>query len=136
MSFTENAQLTSANGFDVSRLRYGKPVQGSVGAVSFNRINIGVQNPDGTTGPLIIPTGRLFSYGVSSNTDPQTNKITGYTFPYVYTLEMVHLLTRLSGSRRLMPSATMLRIMFSPIVNLFRSMTSRLLILRSLTPST
>ena len=38
-------------------------------------------NDDGSFGELIIPTSRLFSFGVSENTSQETGKINGYTFP-------------------------------------------------------
>ena len=49
--------------------------------MSLRRINIATRNEDGSVGELIIPTSRLFSFGVSENTSQETGKVNGYTFP-------------------------------------------------------
>ena len=44
----KNTQLTNASGYDVSRIRFSKPILGSIPdskpAISFQRINISTQN--------------------------------------------------------------------------------------------
>lgn len=80
MSF-ENTQLTSAIGYDVNNIVFGKPKDGSIpnSAVAFKRIMIGTRNPDGSTGELVIPTTRVYSYGLSPTTNLQSGKQDGYT---------------------------------------------------------
>ena len=80
-----NNQLISASNFDTKRMLFSEPIQGSIPgggpAISFQRVNISVQNSDGSVGDLILPTSRLFSFGVSENTDPGSGKVNGWTFP-------------------------------------------------------
>lgn len=80
MSF-ENTQLTSAFGYDVNNVVFGKPKDGSIpnSAVAFKRIMIGTRNPDGSTGELVIPTTRVYSYGLAPTTNLQSGKQDGYT---------------------------------------------------------
>lgn len=83
MSF-DNTQLTSAFGYDVSNMRFRKPLDGSLPndtTVKFKRISIGTKNPDGSLGDLIIPTLRLYSFGLSPNRDQKTGRIDGYSIP-------------------------------------------------------
>ena len=85
MSNSENTQLTPPAGYDTSRMIFSEPVSGaipkSVPKIEFKRINISTRNEDGTVGELILPTERLFSFGVSENTSQETGKVNGYTFP-------------------------------------------------------
>lgn len=85
MSTSENTQLTSATGYDVSRLRFSAPVPGSIPdsqpAISFKRINISTINEDGTEGELIIRTPKVFSFGVGENKSIDTGKISGWVYP-------------------------------------------------------
>jgi Protein of unknown function (DUF2738) len=80
MSF-DNTQITSATGYNVSNIIYGKPRDGSIpnSTVSFKRIPIGTRNPDGTTGELILPTETLFSFGLQPSVNMTTGKTDGYT---------------------------------------------------------
>lgn len=83
MSF-DNTQLTSAFGYDVNNMRFRKPLDGSLPndtTVKFKRIAIGTKNPDGSLGDLIIPTLRVYSFGLSPNRDQKTGKIDGYSIP-------------------------------------------------------
>jgi hypothetical protein len=77
----ENTQLTSALGYDVNRMIFGKAKDGSIpnSTVAFKRIAIGTRNQDGTLGELVIPTSRVYSFGLSPNTNMQTGKTDGYT---------------------------------------------------------
>ena len=82
-SFT---QLTPAEGYlPKERMIFSEPVLGEIPdskpKIEFKRINIFTRNEDGTEGELIIPTERLYSFGISENTSQETSKITGYTFP-------------------------------------------------------
>jgi hypothetical protein len=85
MSNTINTQLISATNYDVSNIEFSTPQVGSVPgggpAISFSRINISTRNPDGTSGELVMSTERLFSFGVSENTNPDTGKVNGWTMP-------------------------------------------------------
>lgn len=80
MSF-ENTQLTSAFGYDINNMVFGKPKDGSIpnSAVAFKRIMIGTRNPDGSSGELVIPTTRVYSYGLAPTTNLQSGKQDGYT---------------------------------------------------------
>ena len=85
MSNYENTQLTNVSTYDVSNMVFSEPQTGSIPdskpAINFKRINISTRNSDGTIGDLILPTTRLFSFGVSENTSQETGKVNGYTFP-------------------------------------------------------
>ena len=86
MTDTENTQLTPAEGYNPKeRMIFSAPIPGEIPdsrpKIEFKRINISTRNEDGTEGELIIPTERLYSFGVSENTSQETGKITGYTFP-------------------------------------------------------
>jgi hypothetical protein len=80
-----NTQLISANNYDTSLMDFSAPQQGSIPgggpSISFSRINISTRNSDGSVGELVIPTGRLFSFGVSENVSPDTGKVNGWTMP-------------------------------------------------------
>lgn len=83
MSF-DNTQLTSAFGYDINNMRFRKPLDGSLPndtTVKFKRISIGTKNPDGSLGDLILPTLRLYSFGLSPNRDQKTGRIDGYSIP-------------------------------------------------------
>jgi hypothetical protein len=82
----ENTQLTKVQGYNPkTQMVFSEPIAGSVPnstpKIEFKRININTKNSDGTIGELILPTERLFSYGVSENLSQESGKITGYTFP-------------------------------------------------------
>ena len=81
----DNTQITPIEGYDVSRIVFSEPVSGAIPdskpKIEFKRINISTRNEDGSCGELILPTTRLFSFGVSENTSQETGKVNGYTFP-------------------------------------------------------
>ena len=85
MSSTEYTQITPAKGYDTSKMVFSEPTSGAIPdsklKIEFKRINISTRNEDGSTGELILPTSRIFSFGVSENTSQETGKINGYTFP-------------------------------------------------------
>lgn len=86
MSDNENTQLTPAEGYNPKqRMIFSEPIVGSIPdskvKIEFKRINISTRNEDGTVGELIIPTERLYSFGVSENTSQETGNVTGFTFP-------------------------------------------------------
>lgn len=82
---SENTQLTTASGYDVNRMIFSEAQGGSIPeskpAISYKRITISTKNEDGTVGDLIIPTSKLFSFGVSENVDMNTKKVNGYVMP-------------------------------------------------------
>lgn len=77
----DNTQLTNASGYNVNNMKFTKPKDGSIpnSTVAFKRIAIGTRNPDGSLGELVIPTPRVYSYGLSPSTNMQTGKVDGYT---------------------------------------------------------
>ena len=81
----DNTQITPIEGYDVSRIVFSEPVSGAIPdskpKIEFKRINISTRNEDGSVGELILPTTRLFSFGVTENTSQETGKVNGYTFP-------------------------------------------------------
>ena len=82
---TENTQITSALGYNVNNMIFSEPVSGSIPdskpKIEFKRININTKNADGSSGELIFPTSRLFSFGISENTSQETGSVNSYTFP-------------------------------------------------------
>lgn len=80
-----NTQLTSADGYDTSRMIFSEPQSGtipsSIPQISYKRINIATRNEDGTSGELILPTEQVFSFGVSENLNPDSGKVNGYVMP-------------------------------------------------------
>jgi hypothetical protein len=83
MSFAQNTQLTLATGYNTNNMVFEKPRDGTIpnSTFTFKRVPIGTKNPDGTTGELVILTPRVYSFGLSVNTNMQTGKPDGYTFP-------------------------------------------------------
>ena len=82
----ENTQLININNYIPKQsMIFSKPISGQIPnskpKIEFKRIKIFTKNEDGTQGELIIPTGRLYSFGVSENLSQETKKITGHTFP-------------------------------------------------------
>ena len=68
---SNNTQLTTADGYDIKRMIFSEPQNGSipnsVPPISYKRISIQTRNEDGTIGDLIFPTSQLFSFGVNEN---------------------------------------------------------------------
>lgn len=78
-----NNKLTTAADYDVNRMMFSEPIIGSVKdtPINYRRINISTYNKDGTIGDLILPTERIFSFGVSENINPETKKTNGHVLP-------------------------------------------------------
>jgi len=80
-----NTQLTSADGYDPKRMIFSEPQKGTIPnskpPIYYKRINISTLNDDGTIGDLIFPTDELFSFGVSENKDPGSQKVNGHVLP-------------------------------------------------------
>ena len=80
-----NTQVTPIKGYNTNKIMFSEPILGSIPdskpKIEFKRINISTKNDDCSIGELIIPTSRLFSFGVFENTSQETGKVNGYTFP-------------------------------------------------------
>jgi len=78
-----NNQLTIAADYDVKRMVFSDPVAGNVKdtPITYRRINISTLNKDGSIGDLILPTEKLFSFGVSENKSQETGKVNGHVLP-------------------------------------------------------
>lgn len=78
-------QLTHPSLLNVSNITYSEPITGSIPSngpsINFKRINISIKNPDGSIGDLILPTSKVFSFGVSENKSPDSGKVNGWTLP-------------------------------------------------------
>ena len=76
-------QLTEASGYNIENMVFSDPVNGSIpnSTIQFKRIMIKTKYPNGQIGDLILPTERLYSFGVNKNTSQETGKVTGYTMP-------------------------------------------------------
>ena len=80
---SSNTQLTNCADFDVSKIQFSDPETKSIPntPISYNRINISVENNDGSIGDLILSTEKLFSFGLSENTDMNSGVVNGYSVP-------------------------------------------------------
>lgn len=76
-------QLTTASGFNPKNIIFSQPNVANIpnSNLTYKRINIGVKNPDGTVGDLILATEKLFSFGVSENRSMETQQVNGYVMP-------------------------------------------------------
>lgn len=76
-------QLTPISGYDVKNLIFSEPVESNVpnSVIKGQRISISTTYPDGSVGPLILPTSRLFSFGVSENKSQETQETNGWSLP-------------------------------------------------------
>lgn len=76
-------QLTEATGYDTKNVVFSDPIPGSIpnSKIQFKRIMIKTKHPNGQIGDLILPTERLYSFGVNKNVSQETGKVTGYTMP-------------------------------------------------------
>ena len=79
----KNNQLVDIENFDADSLIFSDPVDGSVPEtpIKFKRINISVMNNDKTFGDLLLPTEKVFSFGVSENVSVETKKPNGWVLP-------------------------------------------------------
>ena len=83
---TMSVQLTSASGYNPKKsIIFSECQKGSIPdskpPINYRRINISTTYPDGSTGPLIVPTGECFSFGLSENLNMDTGKPNGYVVP-------------------------------------------------------
>jgi len=78
-------QLTQPSGYNpASEMKFSKAETNTIPtktgpAISYQRIRISTKGKK----ELILPTPRLFSFGVSENTDPSSGRVTGYVMPIV-----------------------------------------------------
>ena len=81
----ENTQLTSASGYDINNMIFSdvqhESIPKSVPQINYKRIMVRTKNQDGSIGDLILPTEKLFSFGISENTNQETGKVNGYVMP-------------------------------------------------------
>jgi len=82
MSNSMNTELSTASGYSTSNMLFSKPsvgsIPGSVPAINYKRVNISTRNSNGSVGDLIFCTSRLFSFGISPNLNPETQKVNGH----------------------------------------------------------
>ena len=77
--------LTQPNGYNPeTQMVFSKPVTSTIPTkkgppIQYQRINISTKGHK----ELIFPTPKVFSFGVSENTDPTSGRITGYVLPLV-----------------------------------------------------
>lgn len=76
-----STQLTHCTDLNVGSLVFSKAENKAIPntSISYNRIPISYRNNDGTIGDLIIPTEKLFSFGLQENTDMNSGKVNGYS---------------------------------------------------------
>jgi len=80
----ENTQLSSAVGFDPTKIVFQEPQPNSLTLgdgkkINYFRIPVAVRNNDGTIGELVFSTERLVSYGVQENKNMETGRVDGYS---------------------------------------------------------
>ncbi len=80
---TNNTILSDVETFDVNNMVFSDPQVVSIpdSDMKFKRINLGVTNPDGSQGDIVVRTESLFSFGVSEETSRETGKVSGYKMP-------------------------------------------------------
>jgi hypothetical protein len=79
-----NTQLNSADGLNISNIRFSEPIESSIPpSISYKRVGLTYINDDGSEGELIVSTDELYSYGVGENTNMETGKVNGYVLPLV-----------------------------------------------------
>jgi len=80
----EDIQLTNPEDFSSDKLIFSDPQGGSIDTnkgppITFNRVFIKYEYPNGKIGPLIIGGERYYSFGVSENTDATSGNVTGHS---------------------------------------------------------
>lgn len=76
-------QLITMPNYDIKKMIFDPPRAESVAgtAIQYRRINISTLNPDGSIGDLLLPTERVFSFGVSENLSLETKQVNGHVLP-------------------------------------------------------
>jgi hypothetical protein len=78
-------QLTSVRNFNPDNIIFSDPIEGSVPSSNdgpsfkYKRVLISVRHPDDSIGDLIIPTDRLYSFGIQENCAMGTTVVNGYS---------------------------------------------------------
>lgn len=80
---SRTVKLTDPNNFNVSKIIFSTCQDNQIPntPIQYKRMNISVLHDDGSVGDLILPTERLYSFGVSENKDAKTQEVNGYTLP-------------------------------------------------------
>lgn len=84
-AFTNRAdepELTDVETYDVNNMVFSEIQNNSVpdSIIKYKRLSIGTRYRNGQVGDLILPTERLFSFGIQENTDPNDkSKVTGHS---------------------------------------------------------
>ena len=82
-----STQLINASSYDTKNMRFSEPIPGSIPdskpAINYKRINITTVNSDGSVGDLVMATSKVYSYGISENTNQETGKVNGLVMPLV-----------------------------------------------------
>ena len=76
--------LTQPSGYDPKQMVFSKPSTNTIPTkkgppITYQRINITTKGKK----ELIFPTPKVFSFGVSENTDPTSGRVTGFVLPLV-----------------------------------------------------
>lgn len=82
---SKKMQLSVASEYDVKNMIFSKPevntIPGGSIPISYKRISIGTIYDDGSTGDLILPTERLFSFGIQKQKAFEAGKPDTYIMP-------------------------------------------------------
>jgi hypothetical protein len=73
-------QLTNPENYDVQKIMFSDPLPGGV-VPGTRRILVSTLNKDGTVGDLILPTEKVFSFGVSENKGIDKVTVNGHVLP-------------------------------------------------------
>ena len=76
-------QLTQPKNYDTKMIQFSDPKSGSIPntPIKFHRIQIRTKYPDGRIGDLILPTSRLYSFGLQEYSNDDPNKKSNYAMP-------------------------------------------------------
>ena len=82
-----STQLIDTSNYNTNNIRFSAPILGGIPdskpAINYKRINISTIHPDGSSGDLLMATSKVYSYGVSENTNQDTGKVNGFVMPLV-----------------------------------------------------
>jgi hypothetical protein len=87
----QNTQLTDLNTYNFDNIIFS-PVQEVKlnGGITFKRIYISTQNPDGSSGELVFSTPEVTTFGIKEIQNQKTKLLDGYALPlYLYTRQNV-----------------------------------------------
>ena len=74
-----NTQITNTSDFKADKMVFGKPVLGNIPKtkITFHRIPVSYENPDGSRGDMVFVTEQITSFGVEEEKDLSTNEPKG-----------------------------------------------------------